>query len=174
MERRDLEGALRDLESRLREVQLEAEGGFDRSRGLGRLRQLEDELARHRAAAPQAVLPGIENWVADQTQGELRALERELQRLEKRIGDERQGEQGAQQKCFEANEKLMEIGRLTPALKEEKRLANERIAEELAEFGTLTALAQQVRSASQRKLEAEQALELFLQRYAARVERPQS
>ena len=60
------EVALRDSESRLRELRLEARAA-DAASGRVRLRQLVGEIAELRAKAPQALLPGIENWVADQT-----------------------------------------------------------------------------------------------------------
>ena len=172
--RRELESSVRDLESRLRELRLGSEDESRQGSDSFRLKQLEEELALHRSSAPQPVLPGIENWVADQTQGALQSLERELARLERRIADERQAEQDAQQQCFQSNERLLEMGLRTPALTEEKRAANDRIAEELTEFGTLSALGQQLRAAGQDRAEAAQELELFLQRYALRVEKPQT
>ena len=93
-DRRRLESELRDLQSRLRELEVAGSAGrtgddTDRHVGL-----LQAELERLRCDTPQAVLPGIENWVAEQTSGELHDLENELARLEKKIAVEREAEQG--------------------------------------------------------------------------------
>ncbi|MEM6702073.1 MAG: AAA family ATPase [Acidobacteriota bacterium] len=173
-ERQRQEFELENLEARLREQQLAAEGFLAPNRWRSRLAKLESEVSALRSVAPQAVLPGIETWVADQTQGELNALESDLEKLERRIAAERQSEQESQQKCFRANETLLEIGQRRSALSEERRSSQDRIAEELADVGSASALERLARRAHSELSEHKKAVELFLHRYSEVVEGPQA
>ncbi|REJ86242.1 MAG: hypothetical protein DWQ36_09800 [Acidobacteria bacterium] len=137
-----------------------------------RRRELAAELAALRAAAPQAVLPGMEDWAEERTLDQLRVLEERRQRLEKQIREEREAEQAAQQACLERNEELVAAGQLAAGLRAESGAHRAELERHQSAFGSVSTQRQRQAQLQQEEQRLDESLEERRQTWREQVERP--